>query len=136
MGTTRQLLTYAAVGLASNAALYALYLWLTGLGMGHKTAMTGLFALGVLWTYLGNRRWTFRHRGGSAPAFRYAASYLLAYLANIGSLFLLVDIARLPHRAVMLVLIVITACGLFASQKYWVFSHSPGGAREGGEPAA
>ena len=122
MSTGKQFLTYAAIGVASNAALYVLYLGLTAAGFGHKTAMTVLFAAGMLWTFVLNRRLTFRQRGGAAvSAWRYASVYGLAYLANVGALALLVDRARLPHEAVMLVLIVATACLLFAAQKLWVF---------------
>ena len=73
---------------------------MTRLGVGPKTAMTAVFALGVLSTYTFNRRLTFRHEGAIAQsAARYASVYLLAYLANIAALALLVDVAGFPHQA-------------------------------------
>jgi putative flippase GtrA len=123
MEIRRQFLTFAIVGIASNAALYAAYLAVTALGVGHKTAMTLLFATGVLCTYLFNRRWTFRHGGGMRQsALRYVGAYLFACLGNVAVLFWLVDVAHFPHRIVTLGLIVATACLTFVLQKFWVFS--------------
>jgi|KBSSwiStaDraftv2_1062776.scaffolds.fasta_scaffold25463_3 putative flippase GtrA len=123
MTTTRQLLSFGAVGLVSNALTYALYLALTSEGVGHKTAMTLVFATSVATTYALNRRWTFDHRGSlKHSAQRYVGIYALAYVGNLAALALLVDAANLPHRLVMLALIVATACVMFLLQKFWVFS--------------
>lgn len=126
MRTLQQLVIFGAIGIASNAALYAVYLALTELGVGPKAAMTAVFVLGVLCTYALNRRWTFRHDGAAArSAVRYAGAYLLAYAMNVAALALLVDVASLPHRAVMLGLIVTTAGLIFVLQKFWVFPVKP-----------
>ena len=126
MSTLRQLVSFGMIGIVSNAALYVIYLVMTRLGVGPKTAMTAVFALGVLSTYTFNRRLTFRHEGAIAQsAARYASVYLLAYLANIAALALLVDVAGFPHQAVMLVLIVATAVLVFVLQKLWVFAGKP-----------
>ena len=53
-----QFFRYAIVGLISNVILYLAYLLLTGLGLGHKTAMTLLYAVGILQSFLLNRQWT------------------------------------------------------------------------------
>jgi putative flippase GtrA len=126
LSSRRQLLTFIAIGIASNAALYLAYLALTAGGVGHKTAMTALFAAGVSCTYLLNRNWTFGHTGEMRQSTRrYFGVYLLAYLGNMAALFLLVDIAQLPHRLVMLALIGATAAATFLLQKFWVFSEPP-----------
>lgn len=123
MRLLQQLATFGAIGIASNAALYAVYLVLTELGVGPKSAMTAVFVLGVSCTYALNRRWTFRHDGAVAgSAVRYAGTYLFAYAMNVVALALLVDVANLPHRAAMLVLIVATAGVIFVLQKFWVFA--------------
>jgi putative flippase GtrA len=120
--TARQLGVFAAVGISSNAMLYALYLVLTEAGAGHKAAMTAAFSAGVAMGYMLNRRWTFRHTGAARDsAMRYLVSYALAYIANVCAMVLLVDIAELPHQAVMLGLIVVTAAFTFVLQKHWVF---------------
>ena len=50
MSTLRQLVSFGMIGIVSNAALYVIYLVMTRLGVGPKTAMTAVFALGVLST--------------------------------------------------------------------------------------
>lgn len=115
-------LRFGIVGLASNAVLYLLYLLLTTVGLGHKTAMTMLFAVGTLQTFILNRRWTFGHRGLPRAAFvKYVTIYSLAYLLNLASLLLFVDHLGFPHQTVQGVMIFIIALILFLLQKLWVF---------------
>lgn len=121
--TRRQFLRYASVGLASNLLLYLAYLGLTILGLDHKTAMTLVYVLGVLSTFIANRSWTFNHRGMAQAAFaRYLIAYALGYLFNLGLLWLAVDRLHLPHQGVQAVAIVAVAVGLFLMQRYWVFA--------------
>ena len=83
----RQLLRYVMVGVGSNVILYLAYLLLTGLGLGHKTAMTLSYGVGILQTFLLNRSWTFRHQGHIRSAFaRYIVIYMLGYLVNFSGL--------------------------------------------------
>jgi putative flippase GtrA len=120
--TQRQLLRFGAIGVASNAALYGVYLLLTWLGVGPKLAMTLVYGAGVLGTFLFNRRWTFDHAGAVHSALaRYAATYGLVYLFNLGAMLALVDGMGLPHRWVMLALIPVCAGITFLLQKFWVF---------------
>lgn len=120
--TPRQLWRYVITGLGANALLYAGYLLLSNFGVGYKVAMTVTYCTSVLCTFVFNRRWTFGH-GGDVPTalLRYVAIYALGYVANLAALSALVDVAGLPHRAVMAALIVISAGVLFLAQKYWVF---------------
>lgn len=118
-----QALRFGVVGIASNLLLYLLYLAATGVGLGHKTAMTLLFALGVLQTFVANRRWTFGHGGRVGPAFRrYAALYAFAYGINLGAMLLLVDGFGWPHQAVQAAMILLIALLLFVVQRSWVFA--------------
>ena len=50
MEISAQFIRYATVGLAANGVGYILYLALTWAGMGHKTAMTLLYVVGVSMT--------------------------------------------------------------------------------------
>ncbi len=127
-----QLSRYAVVGLASNAVGYLLYLLLTYVGMGHKSAMSLLYAVGVAQTFYFNRTWSFRHQGRLHGAFaRYVLAYALGYLLNLGLLWLAVDRLHLPHQGVQAGAIVLVAVCLFLMHKYWVFaptvvrSHAP-----------
>ena len=123
MKTHQQFLRYALVGLASNAVLYLGYLGLTWGDMGHKTAMSLLYAIGVLQTFMFNRRWTFRHRGGVFKSMRrYAVTYISGYVFNLVGLLVLVDRFELPHRPVQGVLILLIAIMIFLLQRFWIFS--------------
>ena len=110
------------VGLASNLVLFLLYLSLTGLGIGHKSAMTLLFVVGTLQTFVFNKRWTFTHQGYLQASFlKYLAVYGFAYLLNLTSLLVFADHLGLPHQIVQGVMIISLAILLFLLQKYWVF---------------
>lgn len=117
-----QLSRYAVVGLASNAVGYLLYLLLSYAGMGHKTAMTLLYVVGILQTFHFNRGWTFSHDGKLSGTFmRYLTAYAIGYLFNLTFLWLGADLLHLPHQWVQAAAIAIVALSLFLMQKYWVF---------------
>lgn len=126
MGVHHQLIRYAVVGITSNAIIYLLYLLATWLGLGPKTAMTGLYVVGVMQTFIFNKKWSFRFDGEVAPALiRYATVYALGYAINLLALMLLVDQAGLRHQWVMAGLVLFMAIFFFAGQKFWVFRQSP-----------
>lgn len=117
-----QLSRYAVVGIASNAVGYLLYLLLTYAGMGHKLAMSLLYAVGVAQTFYFNRKWSFGHNGVITVAFlRYVAAYAFGYAVNLGVLLLLVDSWGWAHQWVQGAMIFILAGMLFLLQRYWVF---------------
>ena len=118
-----QFTRYGIVGLLSNGILYCLYLIITWLGVEHKMAMTVLYILGILQTYVFNRLWTFKHKGivkSTLP--RYVTTYLLGYIFQLVMLMLMVDKLGFPHQVIMALLILINAALIFLLQKYWVFS--------------
>ncbi len=127
MRARKQLFRYAVVGIASNVGVYLLYLLATSLGLEPKVAMTLLFGIGVLQTFLFNRKWTFGHQGAHGLVFvRYCLSYGTGYLVNLLALILLVDLAGIPHQLVQGFMILVVAALLFLAQKYWVFSEQSG----------
>lgn len=123
MSTSRiQSLRFVIVGLASNLVLYLLYLTLTAFGIGHKTAMSLLYVVGTLQTFLFNKCWTFSHYGGVRQSLlRYLAVYGACYVLNLALLYLFVDRLGGSHTLVQGLAIVIVAALLFLAQKYWVF---------------
>jgi len=119
-----QFARFAIVGIVSNAVLYGLYVFATHYGIEHKLAMSGLFAIGALQTFLFNRRWSFNHRGSQRRAMcRYMVAYGAAYAMNLSVMLILVDKEGLPDRYVQAVMIGVVALFLFAMQRYWVFSN-------------
>jgi putative flippase GtrA len=123
MQTLSQFFRYSFVGICANLLLYLLYLLSTHFGIGHKTAMTALFAVGVMMTFLFNRNWSFSHGGHIPRALRrYATIYLAAWLINLVVLYLFVDLWAFPHQAVQGIMIITLAIFLFTAQKVWVFA--------------
>jgi putative flippase GtrA len=117
-----EFLKFVAVGVLSNLVLYAIYLALTYLDVGHKLAMSLLYVIGVIQTFIFNKRWSFRHRGGSPiPFLRYVTIYALSYVFNLAVLVILVDRMGFPHQIVQGAMIVAVAILTFVLQKYWVF---------------
>ena len=117
-----QLSRYVVVGLASNSIGYLLYILLTYIGMGHKSAMSLLYAVGVAQTFYFNRSWTFGHNGVvSHTLLRYIAAYAFGYTLNLVALMLLVDRWGWPHLWVQGMMIFLLAGMLFLLQRYWVF---------------
>ena len=122
IATRRQLVRYALVGVMSNLLLFFCYLGLTALGLGPKLAMTFLYGIGVAQTFLFNRNWSFKHRGGVAGALgRYVAAYVAGYVLNLVVLWGAVDVLNFNHRWVQAVMIIVLAVVLFLLQKHWVF---------------
>jgi putative flippase GtrA len=118
----RQFFRYATVGVISNLTLYLGYLLLTNLGMGHKTAMSLLYALGTCLTFAFNRNWTFGHGGHITKAFvGYVTIYAVGYLFNLIALYFLVDQLGFNHQWVQGGLIISVAVLLFTLQKFVVF---------------
>ena len=120
----RQFLRYVVVGLGSNLTLYLGYLFLTYIGMGHKTAMTLLYAAGTSLTFVFNRNWTFRHHGHISRGFiRYSIMYAAGYFVDLTGLYLLVDIAGYPHQIIQLLIAILLAMVFFVLMRSWVFSN-------------
>jgi len=122
-GAFGQFLRYATVGLISNVALYLAYLGLTALGLNYKIAMTLVYVVGVLSTFIVNRVWSFNHKGMvHAALVRYVIAYVLGYLLNLALLWFAVDRLHLPHQGVQAAAIVVVATCLFLMHRYWVFA--------------
>ena len=139
MSTAIEILRFGAVGLGSNALLYLLYLAATAVGVEPKVAVSLIYLVGVLQTFILNKRWTFQHEGHvRRTAARYWVAYGFSYAANIVLLIIFVDMAGFDHRVVQGALIAVIGLVLFALQKYWVFGTLPirqaSGSSRAGEP--
>lgn len=120
--TLGQLVRYGVVGLVSNGIGYLLYLGITATGVGPKLAMTILYVIGVMQSFLFNKGWSFRYSGKIGPSFlRYCTAYAIGYFVNLVILLVAVDYIGWPHQIVQGVAVLLLALLLFALQKYWVF---------------
>jgi len=121
--TLGQLSRYTIVGLISNLVIYIGYLLLTWTGMGHKSAMTLLYILGMLQTFYFNKSWSFQFRGSASFALqRYVFVYIGGYIINYLSLWVMVDKMAYPHQLIQGIMIIIVAGMIFLLQKHWIFS--------------
>ena len=118
----RQFVKFAVVGITSNGILYLLYLMLTYSGIGPKVSMSFLYIVGVLQTFLFNKKWTFASVGKSTQElFKYIAVYGSGYIINLLVLMVLVDKLSFPHEIVQGFTIIFLAVYLFLVQRFWVF---------------
>lgn len=119
----QQLIRYGLLGVASNAVIYFIYLTLTYLDVEPKTAMTLVYVIGVSIGFIGNRKWTFSHRGDpSRAALRYVLAHIFGYMLNFLLLFTFVDHLGYAHQWVQAMAIIIVAVFLFVVFKYFVFA--------------
>lgn len=128
---TRQFIKFAAVGLVSNLIGYGLFLLITKVGVEPKLGMSGLYAVAVAIGYIGNRQWTFQHRGNwMHSAGPYFLVHLSGYSINLAILIVFVDHYGFPHEIVQGIAVFVVASYLFLVFKYIVFrvpAIGPGG---------
>jgi putative flippase GtrA len=117
-----QIVRFGIVGFVSNIVLYLFYLGITNLGFGYKLVMSLLYIVGVLQTFVFNKKWTFSHHGQlNGTLIRYILIYVVGYFINLGALVIFVDRFCYPHQLVQSVMIPVIAVLIFAMQKLWVF---------------
>lgn len=118
----KQFIRYIIVGLASNATAYLFYIVLTRLGFGPKVTMSFIYGIGVMQTFIMNKRWTFECKSKDINVLlRYCSAYGLGYFINIMALIVFVDDKGYPHEIVQGIMIFLLALLLFVIQKFWVF---------------
>lgn len=120
--TLKRITRYGLIGLATNLVGYCAYLLIVAAGLSPKTSLTITYVTAATLSYLGNRRLTFDH-DGSVPksAVLFAVTHACGWALNLLLLFLLVDLAGLPHQLVQAVAILVVAGFLFISFTFVVF---------------
>jgi putative flippase GtrA len=117
-----EVIRFGVVGFASNLVLYLVYLGLTKIGLRHKFAMSILYVVVVLQTFVFNNKWTFRHYGHQMVTFtRYISLYAFGYLINLAVLIVMVDHLGYSHERVQGVTVLVLALLLCVLQKAWGF---------------
>lgn len=123
-GSFKQLIRYAIVGIMSNSAGYLVYLLVTYLGATPKITMTLLYGAGAAIGYLGNRNFTFTHKGSFiGSGVRYFMAHFFGYLVNLVILIIFVDQFGFAHQWVQAAAIFVVACFLFITFKFFVFTN-------------
>lgn len=120
--TLRQLLSYALIGVLTNALGYALYIGLTQVWGAPKLTMSLLYLVGATIGFLANRSFTFVHRGHiGATGVRYLLVQFLGYLINLALLLLFVDWLGFSHQIIQAIAVVVVAIFLFVLFRVFVF---------------
>jgi putative flippase GtrA len=123
-GSFKQLTRYAFVGIVSNLAGYLVYLLVTYLGATPKITMTLLYGVGATIGYIGNRNFTFSHKGSLlGSSVRYFIAHFFGYFINLVILIFFVDHFMYPHQWVQAVAIFVVAGFLFIAFKFFVFTN-------------
>lgn len=119
---TVQFFRFILIGIFSNLLLFGFYLFLTGFGVGYKTAMTLLYGIGIAQTFFLQKHLTFNYQGFFRSSFfKYLIAYGLGYLINFSALLFFVDYLAFPHELVQGLMILIIAVLMFMILKLWVF---------------
>lgn len=122
----RQLIRYGIVGVAQNSVGYGIYLLFTWLGADPKLVVGISYPLAMLVSFLGNKKYTFDHKGGTAGAGgRFLLAHACSYAINLGMLAICVDRLGYPHQLVQLAAIFVCAAFLFLALKFYVFAGRP-----------
>jgi putative flippase GtrA/SAM-dependent methyltransferase len=119
----RQLIRYGIVGLLNNAAIYLIFLLVTYWGVTPKIAMSFLYVVAAVASFIWNKNWTFSYSGRVNRSFtRFVLAHIGGYLINLLILLVFVDRLGYSHQAVQAVAIFVVAGFLFIAFKYFVFN--------------
>lgn len=118
----RQLVSFAAVGISSNLLGYGAYLILAESFIGPKLAVVILYPIGVIVSFIGNKRFTFQHKGQViSKGARYFTVYAFGYFLNLFLIIWLVEILGYPHQIVQAIAVFLVALISFIMLRLFVF---------------
>jgi putative flippase GtrA len=119
----KQLLRFATVGVVNTGLGYAVIfacMYLAGLDAVVSNVLG--YAVGLVASYILNRTYTFRSAGkAQAEIVRFLLIFLLAYLANLGTLLVLIRHAVMHEGVAQTVAGVVYFVLSFVLNKYYVF---------------
>ncbi len=123
---SKELIRYAAVGVATNGFGFLLYILFTAHGVSPILTISIFYPIYLVLAFYLNKKWSFSHKGHmSTSAFRYVIAYVGCYVLNVAVLRVFNGYLGYSHLIVQAVAIVVFALLLFGAQKYWVFkTHS------------
>jgi putative flippase GtrA len=123
-GGYTQFFRFVMVGVIQNLVGYALYILITWAGLDPKLTITVLYPVGFMLSYMGNRNWSFSHKGTHKQAIiRFAITHMIGYTFNIAGLYLLVDMLDYRHQHVQLLIMFILMFYFFFALRLFVFAN-------------
>jgi putative flippase GtrA len=120
---TLQFIRFNLVGIMNAVLTYAVYAALVAVGVNHFIALAADYAVGIVFSFVMNKRLTFRVRGRASPTMflRMAGSYVLLLALNALILWLLVDRNGVDTYLGQAIALVVVALLSFAAQRVLVF---------------
>ncbi len=116
-----QLIRFALVGVISNGVAYVTYL-LMALMMRPVVAMTVLYGVAFLMSFLGNRTFTFKHKSRLVPTvFRFTAMHVLLFTFQYSLHSYFVSVLGYPHQAVQAVSTIVIGVLSYTISRIFVF---------------
>jgi putative flippase GtrA len=113
---------FILVGVISNGVAFVAYL-LLALVIQPVLAMTFLYGVGFIVSFIGNRSFTFSHTSALAPTvLRFTLMHLVLYTLRYGMFSFFVSYLCLPHQLVQAVATVVMAILSYAVSKRLVFN--------------
>ena len=125
-----QVATFGLVGIFSNIVGYTLYIIVSEFFLDPKLAVAILYPVGVIISYIVNRRFTFKSSKGQhlSKGARYLAVYAIGYFLNLFLIIWLVDGYGFPHQIVQAVAVLLVAFLSFLLLRLFVFRQKNGDA--------
>jgi putative flippase GtrA len=122
-GLPVQFARFLAVGVLNTAVgLTIIFAAKALLGWGDLAANAAGYAVGLATSFLLNRAWTFGDRGRISPALlRFLGAFVLAYLANLGTVFALRDLAAVDSYVAQTAGVVPYTILFFLASRAFVF---------------
>ncbi|WP_425404939.1 GtrA family protein [Hwanghaeella sp.] len=103
---------YGIIGLINNAALYALFVVVVYLGISPVAAAGTCYVLGVIISYLLNRRWAFGSSNSHSHDFpRFILAYGVGLVSTLATISVL--LIWLPPQVAQILNVGITACVIY-----------------------
>lgn len=124
MTLRRQLVRYGLVGLANTAIGYGTILTGLWLGLGDYPANALGYAVGLCFSFVANRRFTFDQRGNVAAGeiARFLVCFILSYAANLAVITLGRAWGHAEHPLVHLMAMAIYSVIFFVCMRSFAFS--------------
>lgn len=121
----RQVVRYYAVGAAVNGIGYLLFLLFISIGVEHKAAASFLYIVGVLASYLLNRKFVFnRIPTARFSSIKLATMLVGGYILNISLLFFFVDILNIPSGFVQFTSVILVSIYFYLVNKFYIHRDS------------
>jgi putative flippase GtrA len=118
-----QFIRFSLVGIVNTGLTYAVYAALLLIGVNHFVALGAAYAVGIVFSFVVNKRLTFRvtDRASLAMFLRMAGSYILLLALNALILWVLVDKNDVNPYLGQAMAVAVVALLSFAAQRILVF---------------